>query len=74
MRRCCRCRRKGDFQNLSSRRCLIPADGFYEWLAQGKKKLPRLFTLADGGVFAMAGLFESWDDDGRPHEVRVVMG
>ncbi len=42
------------------RRCLIPADGFYEWKREGKTKLPFCFTLADGGVFAFAGLWDRW--------------
>jgi len=43
---------------LRSRRCLIPADGFYEWKGAGKEKLPFCFTLADESVFALAGLWE----------------
>jgi len=42
------------------RRCLIPADGFYEWKREGKQKLPFCFTLTDGGVFAFAGLWDRW--------------
>lgn len=45
---------------LRSRRCLIPADGFYEWKRLGKEKLPFCFTLADESVFALAGLWDSW--------------
>lgn len=44
------------------RRCLIPADGFYEWRresADGPKQ-PYRICLPDGGLFAMAGLWESW--------------
>src|SRR5262245_45691660 len=43
---------------FASRRCLIPADGFYEWVAEGKQKLPVHFHLRDGRVFAFAGLWE----------------
>jgi putative SOS response-associated peptidase YedK len=43
-----------------SRRCLIPADGFYEWKRAGKEKLPFCFTLADEAVFAFAGIWERW--------------
>lgn len=42
------------------RRCLIPADGFYEWRREGKSKLPFCFTLADESVFAFAGIWERW--------------
>jgi putative SOS response-associated peptidase YedK len=45
---------------LRSRRCLIPADGFYEWKREGKQKLPFCFTLADESVFAFAGIWEPW--------------
>ncbi len=41
------------------RRCLIPADGFYQWRAADGKQ-PYRFTLRDGGVFAFAGLWEHW--------------
>jgi putative SOS response-associated peptidase YedK len=45
---------------LKNRRCLIPADGFYEWQKTGKAKQPFCFTLADDGVFALAGLWDRW--------------
>lgn len=45
---------------LKRRRCLIPADGFYEWKAEGRKKTPMYIQLKDGDPFAFAGLWEAW--------------
>ena len=44
---------------FEKQRCLIPADGFYEWQKVGKAKQPLLFELHDKGIFAFAGLWES---------------
>ncbi len=45
------------------RRCLIPADGFYEWQARGKgPKQPYRITQFDGMPFAFAGLWEPWQE------------
>ena len=45
------------------RRCLVPADGFYEWKKLGAKdKQPYNFGLAADGIFAFAGLWERWRD------------
>lgn len=45
---------------VRSKRCLIPASGFYEWKADGKRKTPHLFRPAAGGVLAFAGLWDRW--------------
>jgi putative SOS response-associated peptidase YedK len=42
------------------RRCLVPADGFYEWQKVNGGKQPVRIGLADGGLFAIAGLWEHW--------------
>lgn len=42
------------------RRCLIPADDFFEWQKLGTQKQPFLFRLRDGKPFAFAGLWECW--------------
>jgi putative SOS response-associated peptidase YedK len=44
------------------RRCLVPADGFYEWAALAGHKQPYYITFPDGRVFAMAGLWDHWSD------------
>lgn len=43
------------------RRCLVPADGFYEWQRQGQQKQPYYITVDDGAPFAIAGLWEHWE-------------
>jgi putative SOS response-associated peptidase YedK len=45
---------------IRARRCLIPADGFYEWSGEPGHKQPWLFRMADAQTFAFAGLWESW--------------
>lgn len=51
---------------FAQRRCLIPADGYYEWhRAEDKTKQPYFIHPADGGVMAMAGLYEFWKDPTR---------
>jgi len=44
------------------RRCLIPADGFYEWQRQGATKTPFCFEVNGGELFAFAGIWEGWKD------------
>ena len=52
---------------LVSRRCLLPADGWYEWAQQPDgNRQPHYLTAPDGGVLALAGLWERWyDAEGR---------
>jgi putative SOS response-associated peptidase YedK len=51
---------------LASRRCLVPADGYFEWEKIDRKtKQPYFIRPADGGVLAMAGLYEFWKDPTR---------
>jgi putative SOS response-associated peptidase YedK len=53
---------------LKQRRCLIPADGFYEWLGKSGSKQPYYFHLPPGEPFAFAGLYEVWEDKEAPPE------
>jgi putative SOS response-associated peptidase YedK len=44
------------------RRCIVLADGFYEWCKQGNTKTPYFISLESGQPFALAGLWENWTD------------
>lgn len=46
--------------SILTKRCLIPADGFYEWIAMGQVKQPYCFEVGEGDVFALAGLWDEW--------------
>jgi putative SOS response-associated peptidase YedK len=47
---------------MKSRRCLIPADGFYEWMRMEKTKQPYCFEVGESELFAFAGLWDRWKD------------
>jgi putative SOS response-associated peptidase YedK len=52
---------KPAFRNaMKRRRCLIPADGFYEWQEEGGRKRPYVVRPRHGGPIAFAGLWECW--------------
>ncbi len=53
---------------FAKRRCLIPADGYYEWQAAGKAKQPYYIYRADGGLLAFAGIYELWRDKSVPDD------
>ncbi|HWP96888.1 MAG TPA: SOS response-associated peptidase [Syntrophomonadaceae bacterium] len=47
-------------KSLAGRRCIIPADGFYEWQKQGKSKVPHRFIGDQGRMLGFAGLWDRW--------------
>jgi putative SOS response-associated peptidase YedK len=60
-------------QAFRRRRCLIPADGFYEWRKLGARKQPHCIAPADGAPFAFAGLWERWERDGQVLESGTIL-
>lgn len=46
------------------RRCLVPMNGFYEWRREGAHKAPYYFSMQDGALFAVAGIYDTWRDAG----------
>lgn len=53
-------------QAFKRQRCLILADGFYEWRREGKVKQPYYIHFSDNRTFAFAGLWECWAKEGEP--------
>lgn len=72
--RCINARAEGVAQHRAfarafrERRCLVPADGFYEWETAGKAKQPYYVAAADGKPIAFAGIWDRW----KPPEGEVV--
>ena len=66
---------KPSFRNaMRRRRCLVPADGYYEWSGAEGRKVPFFVQAADKGLFALAGLWEHWmGTDGSELETAVLM-
>ncbi len=58
---------------LKKRRCVVVADGYYEWQKVGKRKQPYLFHFADDRVFALAGLWERWSKGSVPVETCTII-
>jgi putative SOS response-associated peptidase YedK len=47
---------------FEKRRCIVPADGFFEWVGAKEARRPIWFHAPDGGLILFAGLYESWHD------------
>jgi putative SOS response-associated peptidase YedK len=59
---------------LRQRRCLILADGFYEWRREGRQKTPMYIRLRSGEPFAFAGIWEHWQGpDGTPLSTCAIL-
>ena len=58
-------------ESLATRRCLIPADGFYEWQRKEKGKLPHYIYNKDGTPLVLAGLWSSWKDPESGERIRT---
>lgn len=59
---------------FQQRRCLVPADGFYEWQNRPEGKQPHFIRLQGDRPFAFAGLWESWKDaDGKPIDSYAIV-
>ena len=60
-------------QAFKSRRCLVVADGFYEWQKNGRQKQPYYIRLKDDRPFGFAGLWEKWSKAGQAVESCVLI-
>jgi putative SOS response-associated peptidase YedK len=58
---------------FQKRRCLVPADGFYEWRRVGRAKDPYLLKMRDGRTFAFASVWDRWGSDGAPLEACAIL-
>ena len=59
---------------FGSQRCLVPANGFYEWQTKGTKKQPYKIALRHGALIAFAGLWERWNPEaGDPVETFTIV-
>ncbi len=55
------------------RRCLVPADGFYEWVGGKQARLPMWFYPRDDGLLFFAGLFEEWQPPVGPSQMTFTI-
>jgi putative SOS response-associated peptidase YedK len=62
-------------QAMERRRCLVLADGFYEWKGAKPPKQPYFIRMKDDGVFAFAGLWERWkpDEQSEPIDTFTIL-
>ena len=62
-------------QAMQHRRCLVPADGFYEWMGAKPPKQPFFIHMKDNHLFAFAGLWERWkpDEQSEPLDTFTIL-
>lgn len=61
-------------QAIRTRRCIVPASGFFEWSATPAGKVPHYITMRDGSPFSFAGIWESWKaPDGNNMETCSIL-
>jgi putative SOS response-associated peptidase YedK len=66
--------RKAAFREpFRSRRCLVPAHGFYEWRRVGAARDPYLLKMRDGRPFAFASVWDRWSKEGAPLETCAIL-
>ena len=58
---------------IRTRRCLVPASGFYEWQTVEGRKLPWYFTRADGRPMALAGIWQRWERGGTALDTCAIV-
>lgn len=58
-------------ESFERRRCIVPADGFYEWKAEGKGKQPLWLHPAEGKLLCLAGLYDTWKDKNTGERLRT---
>ncbi len=59
--------------SFRSRRCLVLADGYYEWAKEGKSRIPIFFRLSGDRAFAIAGLWDRWEKGETPLDTCIVI-
>ena len=61
-------------QAIKSRRCIVPASGYYEWSTTPAGKIPHYISLADGSPLSMAGIWETWKSpEGQAVETFAIL-
>ena len=58
--------------SFRNRRCLILADGFYEWVGEGKMRYPMFIQRKDKRPFAFAGIYEPWSENHRVDACTII--